>query len=141
MHLPRRTFLKGMGASLGLPFLDAMLPRTVLAGAVAKGATAVAPTRMAFVFFPNGAIMRDWKPTAVGTDFELPKTLAPLAKHKSDLLVVSGLAHDKGRANGDGAGDHARSCAVWLTGCQPRKTGGADIQVGMSVDQVAAEKY
>ena len=142
MHLPRRTFLKGMGASLGLPFLEAMLPRTVLAGAAAKGAAAaVAPTRMAFVFFPNGAIMRDWKPTTAGTDFELPKTLSSLAKHKSDMLVVSGLAHDKGRANGDGAGDHARSCAVWLTGCQPKKTGGADIQAGMSVDQVAAEKY
>jgi hypothetical protein len=142
MHLPRRTFLKGMGASLGLPFLEVMLPRTVLAGATAKGVAAAAPpTRMAFVFFPNGAIMRDWKPTEVGTSFELPKTLTPLAKHKSDMLVVSGLAHDKGRANGDGAGDHARSCAVFLTGCQPKKTGGADIQAGMSVDQVAAEKY
>ncbi|QDT56799.1 hypothetical protein Pan44_48590 [Caulifigura coniformis] len=141
MHLPRRTFLKGMGASLGLPFLDAMLPRTVLAGAAAKGAVAAAPTRMAFVFFPNGAIMRDWKPTKAGTDFELPKTLTSLEKHRSDMLVVSGLAHDKGRANGDGAGDHARSCAVFLTGCQPKKTGGADIQAGMSVDQIAAEKY
>lgn len=142
MHLPRRTFLKGMGASLGLPFLEAMLPGTVLAGAAAKGAAAaVAPTRMAFVFFPNGAIMRDWKPTTEGKDYELPKTLTSLAKHKSDMLVISGLAHDKGRANGDGAGDHARSCAVFLTGCQPKKTGGADIQAGMSVDQVAAEKY
>lgn len=142
MHLPRRTFLKGMGASLGLPFLEAMLPRTVFAGSAAKGAAAAAPpTRMAFVFFPNGAIMRDWKPTASGTAFELPKTLTPLAKHQRDMLVVSGLAHDKGRANGDGAGDHARSCAVFLTGAQPRKTGGADIQAGMSVDQVAAEKF
>ena len=142
MHLPRRTFLKGMGASLGLPFLEVMLPRTVLAGAAAKGAAAAtAPTRMAFVFFPNGAIMRDWKPTAEGKDYELPKTLTSLAKHKNDMLVISGLAHDKGRANGDGAGDHARSCAVFLTGCQPKKTGGADIQAGMSVDQVAAEKY
>jgi hypothetical protein len=141
MHLPRRTFVKGLGASLALPFLDAMLPRTVLAGAAAKGAAAAAPaTRMAFVFFPNGAIMRDWKPKEVGASFELPKTLQPLAKNKSDMLVISGLAHDKGRANGDGAGDHARSCAVFLTGCQPKKTGGADIQAGMSVDQVAAEK-
>ncbi len=141
MHLPRRTFLKGMGAALGLPFLDAMLPRTVLAGAAAKGAPLAAPTRMAYVFFPNGAIMRDWTPTAAGTSFELPKTLTPLASHRKDMLVISGLAHDKGRANGDGAGDHARSCAVFLTGAQPRKTGGADIHVGMSVDQVAAEKY
>ncbi len=140
MHLPRRTFLQGAGATLGLPFLEAMLPRTVLAGAAKPAVAAAAPTRMAFVFFPNGAIMRDWTPEKAGTDFSLPKTLTPLAKNKEDMLVISGLAHDKGRANGDGAGDHARSCAVFLTGCQPRKTGGADIQAGMSVDQVAAEK-
>jgi len=139
MHLPRRTFLKGAGVSLGLPFLEAMLPRMALAGA-AKVAVAAAPTRMAFVFFPNGAVMRDWKPEKAGADFALPKTLAPLAKNRDDLLVITGLAHDKGKANGDGAGDHARSCAVFLTGCQPRKTGGADIQAGMSADQVAAEK-
>ncbi len=132
-HLPRRTFLKGVGATMALPLLDAMRPQTACAATAAE-----APRRLAFVFFPNGAIMPHWKPAEVGNRFTLPKTLAPLAKHQQDLLVLSGLAHDKARANGDGAGDHARSCAVFLTGAQPRKTAGADIKVGQSVDQVAA---
>lgn len=132
--LARRTFLKGAGATLALPVLDAMLPGS------AFGATnGAAPRRMAYVFFPNGVIVPHWTPADVGRDFTLPRTLAPLAAHKDDLLVLSGLAHDKGRANGDGAGDHARSCAVFLTGAQPRKTAGADIEVGKSVDQVAAD--
>ncbi|REJ86806.1 MAG: DUF1552 domain-containing protein [Planctomycetota bacterium] len=134
MQLPRRTVLKGIGAGLALPFLEAMAPR---AGFAAGGE---APRRMAFVFFPNGVIMPHWKPTEAGVEYTLPKTLAPLAAHQKDLLVVSGLAHDKARANGDGAGDHARSCAAFLTGAQPRKTSGADIQAGQSVDQVAAEQ-
>lgn len=98
--LARRTFLQGVGATLALPMLDAMRP----ARAAADGS---APRRLAYVFFPNGAIMPDWKPEGVGTDYELPKTLQPLAPHKSDLLVISGLAHDMARAHGDGAGDHA----------------------------------
>ena len=123
--LHRRTFLKGAGAAMALPMFEAMLPRA----AVAAGAS-TSPTRMAFVFFPNGAIMPDWKPTGEGAQFELSKTLSPLAPHKDDLLVISGLAHDKARANGDGAGDHARCSAAFLTGTQPRKTDGADIQTG-----------
>jgi hypothetical protein len=118
---------------MALPLLDAMRPQAACAAAAAE-----APRRLAFVFFPNGAIMPHWKPAELGSRFTLPKTLAPLAKHQQDLLVLSGLAHDKARANGDGAGDHARSCAVFLTGAQPRKTAGADIKVGQSVDQVAA---
>lgn len=131
--LPRRTFLQGAGAALSLPFLEAMLPRTALA------AGAEFPRRMAFVFFPNGAIMQHWTPSEAGTEYTLPKTLASLEPHRSDLLVISGLAHDKARANGDGAGDHARSCATFLTGVQARKTAGADIHLGPSVDQIAAE--
>lgn len=131
--LARRTFLQGVGATLALPMLDAMRP----ARAAADGS---APRRLAYVFFPNGAIMPDWKPEGVGTDYELPKTLQPLAPHKSDLLVISGLAHDMARAHGDGAGDHARSCATFLTGSHPRKTDGADIEAGVSVDQVAASE-
>jgi len=131
--LARRTFLQGVGATLALPMLDAMRP----ARAAADGP---APRRLAYVFFPNGAIMPDWKPEAVGTDYELPRTLQPLAPYKSDLLVISGLAHDMARAHGDGAGDHARSCATFLTGSHPRKTDGADIEAGVSVDQVAASE-
>ncbi|MFO0906470.1 MAG: DUF1552 domain-containing protein [Pirellulales bacterium] len=135
-NLPRRTFLRGVGVAMGLPLLDVMLPRTVrAAGEVAKP-----PVRLAFVFFPNGAIMDSWTPTSTGSDYSLPATLAPLAAHRNDLLVLSGLAQDNGRAKGDGPGDHARSAASFLTGAHPVKTAGADIRVGMSVDQAAAEK-
>jgi hypothetical protein len=84
--------------------------------------------------------MADWTPKEVGAQFELPRILEPLKPHQKDLLVLSGLAHDKGRALGDGAGDHARASASFLTGAHPRKTAGADIKVGVSVDQLAAEQ-
>lgn len=98
------------------------------------------PKRMAFVYVPNGVNMADWTPKALGSNFELPSTLEPLKAHQKDLLVLSGLAHDSGRAYADGAGDHARASATFLTGCRARKTPGADIKVGVSVDQVAAQK-
>lgn len=137
LALNRRTFLRGAGVAVGLPLLDAMAPR--VSRADAPQATQP-PVRMAFVFFPNGAIMDGWKPTSAGADYQLPETLAPLAPVKNDLLVISGLAQDNGRAKGDGPGDHARSAASFLTGAHPVKTAGADIRVGMSVDQAAAEK-
>jgi hypothetical protein len=95
---------------------------------------------MAFVYIPNGANMADWTPKAVGADFELPFILEPLKPVQQEVLVLSGLTHDKARPNGDGAGDHARASASFLTGCQARKTDGADIRVGVSVDQVAAQR-
>jgi hypothetical protein len=136
-RLTRRTILRGAGTVLALPLLEGMLPKAVLA---AGDAAAAAPIRMGFIYIPCGAIMPDWKPTAAGKDYELPRTLKSLEKHKKDLLVISGLAHDKARSNGDGAGDHARDSAAFLTASQPRKTSGADINVGTSVDQVAAAK-
>jgi len=84
--------------------------------------------------------MADWTPKAVGADFELPFILEPLKPVQQEVLVLSGLTHDKARPNGDGAGDHARASASFLTGCQARKTDGADIRVGVSVDQVAAQR-
>ena len=135
LTLPRRTFLRGTGAALALPLLDAMLPR-----AAAANAAAASPRRLGYFFFPNGAIMPHWTPAEVGAEFTLPKTLSPLAAHQSELMVISGLAHDKARANGDGAGDHARSCSAFLTGAQPRKTAGADIHAGVSADQIAANQ-
>ena len=95
---------------------------------------------MAFLYVPNGKHMPDWTPKPMGADFELPSILEPLAPVKDDLLVLTGLAQDHGRPHGDGAGDHARALASFLTGQQARKTDGADIQVGVSVDQVAARK-
>ena len=132
--LPRRTFLQGLGAAMGVPFLDAMLTRQALAAPT----SAAVPTRMAFVFFPNGAIMPDWKPKGEGSSYQLSKTLKPLAKFKSDFNVLTGLAQDNGRAKGDGPGDHARCASTYLTGAHPYKTAGANLKVGISVDQAAA---
>jgi hypothetical protein len=138
-QLPRRTFLKGLGTAVALPLLEAMVPGVSLTAAVA-GASKATPKRMAFIYVPNGANMADWTPKEVGNNFELPYILEPLKSVQQDLMVLSGLAHSKGWANGDGAGDHARASATFLTGCQARKTQGADIHVGVSVDQIAAGK-
>ncbi len=133
-QLNRRTVLKGVGCALGLPLLEAMLPSR------ARAAEAAAPVRMAFVTFPNGAIMDSWRPEGEGADFKLGPTLASLAEVKNDITIFTGLAQDNGRAKGDGAGDHARSAASLLTGAHPVKTSGANIRVGQSVDQAAAER-
>ena len=129
--LPRRTFLRGLGAAIALPMLDAMRP---LRAAAAKAP----PLRTAFLFVPNGAHMPDWTPAGEGADFVLPYILEPLQAHRSEFLVLSGLTQDKGRANGDGGGDHARSAASWLTCAQPLKSEGANMRVGVSADQVMA---
>jgi hypothetical protein len=134
--LPRRTFLRGLGAAIALPMLDAMMPVRALAAAGAKKI----PTRMAFLFVPNGAHMPDWTPTTTGADFDLPYILQPLQPHKSEVMVLSGLAQDRGRANNDGGGDHARSAGSWLTCSQPLKSEGSQIRVGVSADQIAAEQ-
>jgi hypothetical protein len=133
-QIPRRSFLRGLGACVALPMLDAMAPVRALAGAAAGKH----PVRMAFMFVPNGAHMPDWTPALEGADFELPYILQPLQAHKNDLLVLSGLTQDKGRANADGGGDHARSAASWLTCSQPLKSEGSQIRVGISADQIAA---
>ncbi len=135
--MPRRTFLRGVGTAMALPLLDAMLPLSALAQSVG---TKSRPNRLAFLFVPNGVHMPAWRPTTEGANFELPYTLEPLKKVREKILVLSGLTQDKARPNGDGPGDHARSAAAWLTGCQPRKTSGADIHVGISADQLAAQK-
>ncbi len=134
--LPRRTFLRGLGAAIALPALDAMLPARALAAVAGAGKP---PVRTAFMFVPNGVHVPDWTPTADGADFDLPWTLQPLQPHKNELLVLSGLTQDRGRANDDGGGDHARSAASWLTGAQPLKSEGSQIRVGLSADQHIAQ--
>jgi hypothetical protein len=124
-----------MGAMVALPWLEAMMPRTLFGAA-----PAAAPRRMAFLYVPNGIDMANWTPAAEGALATLPPTLQPLASFQKDLLVLSGLTLDKARAHGDGGGDHARAMAAFLTGRQPRKTHGADIRAGISVDQLAADK-
>ena len=136
-HLSRRTMLRGFGTAMVLPVLDAMFPAL---GSAAKTAKRVAPNRMVFVYVPNGVDMRNWRPTTVGTAYDLPKILSPLGPVRENLLVFSGLKDHNGEALGDGPGDHARAAASFLTGVHPRKTAGSDISVGISVDQVAAQK-
>ncbi|MBI5767083.1 MAG: DUF1552 domain-containing protein [Verrucomicrobia bacterium] len=135
--LPRRTFLRGLGTAVALPVLDAMLP------ASARAATATAktfPQRVAWIYVPNGANMTDWTPATTGRDYALPMILEPLVAHRSDFTVISGLANKQGDELGDGGGAHARASASFLTGVHPRKTAGADIKAGISVDQVAANQ-
>lgn len=133
--LDRRTVLRGLGAAMALPWMEAMLPKSAAAAAKAK-----VPVRMAFVYFPNGAIMPSWRPEGEGKSYQLGETLKPLNDFREDMLLITGLAQDNGRAKGDGAGDHARGAASFLTGAHPVKTDGANIKCGMSADQVAAEK-
>jgi len=135
-NLARRTFLRGMGAALALPALDAMTP----ALASASRLDANTPRRMAFVYVPNGIIMKDWTPEAEGTEFGLPRILRPLEPYRRNLLVLSGLTQNTGRALGDGPGDHARAASTFLTGVHPKKTAGADIWAGVSADQIAAQR-
>lgn len=137
LSLPRRTFLRGIGACVALPLLECMMPRNLQA--VEGFSPTGAPRRLVFVYFPNGMDMENWTPKTGGAlPPSLPSILDPLSNLKSEFQVMSGLAHAQARALGDGAGDHARANACFLTGVHPRKTAGADIHAGISVDQAVA---
>lgn len=128
--LPRRTFLRGMGVALALPALEAMTP--------ALSAGAKPPVRLGFVYVPNGVIMDKWRPKGEGADFQFASTMKPLEPLREHLLVFSGLSQVQGRALGDGAGDHARAGATWLTGAHPKKSE-ITLRAGVSADQIAAQ--
>ena len=113
---------------------------TVAAGALLKQTTAAPPQRLAFLYVPNGMHMPHWTPHLAGSLNDLPPLLNELAAYRDDLLVLTNLAQNHAEANGDGPGDHARSMATYLTGMQALKTPGANIRVGVSVDQVAAKQ-
>ncbi|MGB7323251.1 MAG: DUF1552 domain-containing protein [Rubripirellula sp.] len=132
----RRTVLRGIGTAVALPLLDVMSPTRLLSAASPSSGP---PLRMGFFYVPNGMHMPDWTPSKEGFKFDLPPTLAKLADHQDEINVLSGLTLDGARAHGDGGGDHARSVAAFLTGAHPRKTNGADIQNGISVDQMTAK--
>ncbi len=134
-RLSRRTVLRGLGTAMSLPLLDAMLP----VGRLAAAAGPQAPLRTMYFMVPNGAHMPAWTPTAEGPGYALSPTMEPLAKHREFISVFSGLTLDGARAHEDGAGDHARSGASFLTGAHPKKTDGADIKNSVSADQVAAQ--
>jgi len=133
-HLSRRTLLRVAGASIGLPLLDAMLP----ARGWAQDAAPAAPTRLCYVYVPNGMVMDDWTPAARGKDFQFTPILRPLEKFKEHTLVLSHLMCHNANALGDGPGDHARAAASFLTGAHARESG-SDIFAGVSADQIAAQ--
>jgi len=133
-HLSRRTFLRGVGAAIALPMLDAMVPAFASAAKISPS-----PVRTSFVYVPNGIVMDNWTPKAAGKAFEITRILQPLEPFREKMLVISGLMDNNANALGDGGGDHARAAASFLTASHPKKTGGSDIHVGISVDQVIAQ--
>jgi hypothetical protein len=132
--LSRRTVLRGMGACLALPVLDAMTPALTAAVAGKR------PVRSMFIYAPNGMVMKDWTPAVAGAGYEMTPILNAFAPYRKDMLVLTGLMDHNGNALGDGGGDHARAGGSFLTGVHPAKTAGKDIRVGISVDQVAANE-
>ncbi len=129
----RRRFLRGLGACLSLPSFEALTPPARAASAPPP------PQRLAFIYFPNGAIHQPWWPTGADRQFSLGPTLAPLQNLQHYLQVVSGFAHKNAEAGNDGAGDHARANGTFLTGVRVKKTAGSDIAAAISVDQIAAQ--
>ena len=136
--LPRRTVLRGLGTTLALPLLDAMVPAL---SATAK--TAANPVRrLGFMYVPNGVIQDQWVPATEGRGFELTPILKPLAAVRDQVLVVSGLAHREADSKGDGNGDHNRGTAVWLSGVHAwtRLRNGAEASLAVTADQIAARE-
>ena len=125
----RRTILRGLAATLAMPALPSLRAAASHAGH---------PLRLGFIYIPNGVNIDLWRPDGTAGNSILSPTLSPLEKVKHRVSVLRGFDHEKAEPNGDGAGDHARANATFLTGCQAHKTAGADIRVGESVDQIAA---
>jgi len=133
LALPRRTFLRGLGATIALPMLDAMVP--------ALSAAPASTPRFTFLYIANGVIQDQWTPKTTGADFELTPILKPLAAHKADINIVSGLAHLQADTFGDGTGDHPRASAAWLTGVHAydRTLPGVEVKLATSADQIIAQ--
>src|SRR5688572_23987028 len=120
--LSRRTVLRGMGACMALPVLDAMTPALVAADSAKRA------VRSVFIYAPNGMVMSDWTPATAGAGYEMPTILRNFAPYRDDMMVLTGLMDHNGNALGDGGGDHARAGASFLTGIHPAKTAGKDIK-------------
>jgi hypothetical protein len=133
--LARRTFLRGIGTTIALPLLDAMVP--------ALSAKAVRTTpRLGFVYIANGVIQKEWKPSTPGSNFELSPSLKPMAPVRDYINVLTGLSHLQADTFGDGTGDHPRSSAVWLTGVHAfdRARPGVEVRLATTADQIAARE-
>src|ERR1700721_1271352 len=137
-HMSRRTVLRGLGTALSLPLLDSLVPaQTPLLKTAANP-----EIRLGLCFIFPGAVRATWTPAAEGADFKLSRTLAPVEPFKDQIVVVSNLAHKMAAPGGpgDNGGDHTRSPAVFLNGIHPKRTDGADIHAGVTIDQIAAAK-
>lgn len=134
--LARRTLLRGASAFLALPLLEAMVP-----GAKAADTAARARKRLQVIYMPNGMDMDNFFPKELGADYILPPTLKPLEPFRAKFAVISGLDHAQAEALGDGAGDHGRCCGSYLTGVHVKKTEGADLKSGVSMDQLVAKQF
>ena len=134
MSLPRRTVLRGIGATLALPMLDAMVPALG-----ARRAAAAAPLRLGFFCVPNGIQLDYFKPKAIGADWAMTPILSPLSAYRKQLTVVSGLSNSLADPLDQGSGPHSRDAGAWLCGARPRRTEGGDLLAGKTVDQYAAD--
>ena len=129
--LARRSFLRGLGATIALPLLDAMTP--------AFAATRKAIPRLGFMYIPNGVNLAQWTPIGSGTEFAFSPTLSALEPFRDRVTVLSGLAHHAADRLNDGAGDHSRAAGAFLSGCHAKRTEGADLYLGITADQIAAK--
>ena len=132
----RRTVLRGMGATLALPLLEAMMTSASAVETAAK-----ARMRLQVIYMPNGMMMPNFTPAQKGDGYALTPILKPLEPYREKFTVISGLAHKQAEALGDGGGDHGRSCGSYLTGVHVKKTEGADITSGPSLDQIVAQQF
>lgn len=131
--LDRRTMLRGLGATMALPFLEAMMPSARAADVAAR------PKRLQIFYSPNGMMMKDFVPKETGANFTLPSSLEPLSAHRDRITVVTGLGHPQAAAMGDRPAGHGRSCPAFITGVHVKQTEGTDIRCGVSMDQVFAD--
>ena len=134
--IPRRTVLRGVGATLALPFLDGMVPALT---ALAK--TAAQPTaRLCAVYVPNGIMMESWTPAADGRGFKFTPILKPLEPFRDHLLVLSGLDNTGAMSRSGGGGGHARAAGAFMTGIEPlQTTSSSSLDLGVSMDQIVAK--
>ena len=130
-RLDRRTLLRGAGAALALPWLDAMAAASPLGSAARISNGSAAPKRFAAFFCPNGMLPSAWRPKSEGVEFELPPTLEPLAPIRKNVAVLGNLRNYESRV---GEGHYVKTTA-WLSGSPVKRTGGRDLRVGVSIDQ------
>ena len=132
MALPRRTFIRGIGATLALPLLDAMVP--------AMSAVSKAAPRFAAIYCGNGANMNDWTPATEGAGFAFSPILKPIEAFRDRTLVFTGLDNFPATDQGDSGGQHPRAAPAFMSCVHPKQTEGVDVQAGTTIDQLIAQQ-